>query len=82
MKIFRTSAISIFILAANLVLATTKNFSHRIYLSKGIFAEITVMYKKKQGFEALPWTYPDFMTPRAQEDLRQIRSIYMQQLNA
>lgn len=43
----------------NLLLATGKNFSHRIYLQKGIFAEITLYYHH-QRFTRLPWTYPDY----------------------
>lgn len=43
----------------NLVLVTTKNFTHRIYLRKGIYAELTLMFKK-HGIHELEWTYPDF----------------------
>jgi len=43
----------------NLVLATGKNFTHRIYLRDGIFAEVTLIF---QGgcFQTLPWTYWDY----------------------
>jgi len=41
------------------VLVTTKNYSHRIYMGKGIFAEITLLFKKG-GYHPLPWTYPDY----------------------
>ena len=46
---------------ANLVLATTKEFPHRIYLKDGIFAEATLIFKRDvcKSFE---WTYPDFKT--------------------
>ncbi|MDR0823023.1 MAG: DUF4416 family protein, partial [Endomicrobium sp.] len=47
---------------ANVILATTKNFSHRIYLQKGIYAEVTTIYNKKEGFIKLPWSYPDYMS--------------------
>jgi hypothetical protein len=43
----------------NLVLVTTKNFAHRIYLKKGIYAELTLIFKK-HGIHELEWTYPDF----------------------
>ncbi len=43
----------------SLVLATTKPYYHRIYLSKGIYAETTLAYRKG-GFEVMPWTYPDY----------------------
>ena len=45
-----------------LVLASTKDFYHRIYLSQGIFAEVTLHYRKG-AFRFFSWTYPDYMTP-------------------
>lgn len=45
-----------------LVLASTKDFYHRIYLSDGIFAETTLHYRKGL-FRFFSWTYPDYMTP-------------------
>ncbi len=53
-----------YITPANVILASTKDFSHRIYLSKGIYAEVTTIYKK-EGFVKLPWTYPDYLCPQA-----------------
>lgn len=44
---------------AKLVLASTKDFSHRIYLRDGIFAEVTMIYMNNT-YRSLPWTYPDF----------------------
>ena len=41
------------------VLVTTKNFSHRIYLGKGIFAEVTLIYIG-DGFKPQRWTYSDY----------------------
>jgi len=63
---------------ANLVLATTKNYSHRICLSKYIFAELALLYKRGQ-YNPLPWTYYDFKSKLVLEDLREIRSIYLKQ---
>ncbi|MFH2035811.1 MAG: DUF4416 family protein [Candidatus Zixiibacteriota bacterium] len=57
---------------ANLVLASTKDFSHRIYLSDGIYGEITLMYEKKK-FVTLPWTYPDYTEPIVIEFLNKVR---------
>ncbi len=42
-----------------LVLATTKDASHRIYLGRGIYAEVTLIWRKG-GFAPLEWTYPDY----------------------
>ncbi len=47
--------------AERVVLATGKNYSHRIYLGQGIYADLTLIYK---GGEFLPlqWTYPDYVS--------------------
>lgn len=48
-----------FISAENFILATTKNYSHRIYLGQNIFSDLT--YHCADGsYQNLPWTYPDF----------------------
>jgi hypothetical protein len=44
---------------AKLVLASTKDHAHRIYLRDGIFAEITLVYRQRQ-WQPLEWTYPDY----------------------
>jgi hypothetical protein len=62
-----------------LVLATTKDYTHRIYLGQGIYAEVTLKYQRG-GFHPWEWTYPDYASPRYLEVFTQIRSIYMSQL--
>ncbi|HLF85879.1 MAG TPA: DUF4416 family protein, partial [Nitrospiria bacterium] len=44
---------------AKVVLATTKDFSHRIYLKDGIYAEVTLIYVG-DSYYPLPYTFPDF----------------------
>lgn len=44
------------------VLATGKNFTHRIYLREGIHADLTLIYQKG-AYRPLPWTYPDYREP-------------------
>lgn len=44
---------------AKLVLASTKDHAHRIYLADGIYAEVTLSYRGKQ-WHAFDWTYPDY----------------------
>ena len=46
---------------SRVVLATTKNYSHRIYLGEGIYGEVTLIYKDK-NFKPLEWTYPDYLS--------------------
>jgi len=42
-----------------LVLASTKDFAHRIYLRDGIYAEITLSYRRHR-WQAHPYTFPDY----------------------
>jgi len=50
-----------FLSSGKLILATTKDYSHRVYLGKGIFAEATLFYKDA-AFRPWPWTYPDYQS--------------------
>jgi uncharacterized protein DUF4416 len=42
-----------------LVLASTKDFTHRIYLARGIFAEVTLYYKQHR-WQHHEWTFADY----------------------
>jgi hypothetical protein len=44
---------------SKLVLASTKNHGHRLYLGLGIYGEGTLVYREG-GFRPWPWTYPDY----------------------
>ena len=44
---------------SKLVLFSTKNYSHRIYINDGIYAEVTLIYENG-GYKAQSWTYPDY----------------------
>ena len=48
-----------YITRAKLILASTKDHAHRIYLSNEIYAELTLQYRAK-AWQKLPWTYPDY----------------------
>jgi len=48
---------------SKLVLATTKDYSHRVYLRDGIYAESTLHYHDGR-WQAWPWTYPDYADGR------------------
>jgi len=60
------------------ILTTTKDGSHRIPLHSGIYAEITLLYKKN-SFTPVEWTYPDFRDQRYITILNTIRLIYKHQ---
>ena len=68
-----------YISLAKLVLATTKNHAHRIYLSDGIYAEITLRFYRKT-FQPLEWSYPDYRLPTYIAIFNHIRVIYRNQL--
>jgi len=57
-----------------LVLASTKDFYHRIYLSDGIFAEVTLHYRRGR-YRKFSWTYNDYFTDGFISFLEKIRSV-------
>ncbi|MDR1523401.1 MAG: DUF4416 family protein [Endomicrobium sp.] len=61
-----------YITPANVILATTKDYSHRIYLDSGIYGEVTTIYKKN-GYTKLPWSYPDYLSDTATKFLLEAR---------
>lgn len=62
---------------AKVVLVTTKDFSHRIYLGKGIYGEITLLFRRSR-FEPLPWTYPDYRSQECHQFFQELRKQYME----
>lgn len=64
---------------AKLILASTKDYRHRIYLNRGIYAEITLFYQNK-SFTAWEWTYPDYKTADYIAIFNHIREIYAEQI--
>jgi hypothetical protein len=64
---------------AKIVLVSTKDFSHRIYLNDGIYGEVTLIYSGKD-YQSLPYTFPDFRTSEYQEVFKQAREIYKKQI--
>jgi hypothetical protein len=59
---------------SRLVLATTKNRSHRIPLRDGIYAELTLVFEEGD-FRGLPWTYADWRSEEYRAVLRELRSL-------
>ena len=66
---------------ARLVLASTKDHAHRIYLRDGIFAEVTMRYRfgKWQSFD---YTFPDFASGVYDEFLSGVRRLWLNERNA
>lgn len=65
-----------YLLHERFVLATGKNFAHRIYLGKGIYADLTLIYAKGK-LQTLPWTYPDYASTEIKAFILQARQKYM-----
>jgi hypothetical protein len=61
-----------------LVLASSKNAAHRIYLDRGIYAEVTLRFMDGQ-FEPLAHTYPDYAAPSVREFFSRVREQYRQE---
>ena len=61
-----------YIESSKLVLASMKNFSHRICLADGVYAEITLMYRNGK-WRHLEWTFPDFASGRYDRFLSEVR---------
>jgi hypothetical protein len=64
-----------YLLLARFVLATGKNYSHRIYIGEGIYADLTLVFERG-AFRPLPWTYPDYADRPLRDFLRCVRSQY------
>ena len=64
-----------FLVQERFILATGKNYSHRIYLGEGIYADLTLVYSHG-AYQSLPWTYPDYREPEMLEYLHRVREKY------
>jgi len=52
-----------YIALEHVILATTKGYAHRVYLGKGIHADLTLMFNSG-SYRILQWTYPDYAEPQ------------------
>ncbi len=68
-----------YVSADNLVLATGKNSANRIYLGRGVWADLTLIYQSGD-FQILPWTYPDFASDPVRRVMIDVRKKYLNQL--
>jgi hypothetical protein len=64
---------------SKVVLASTKNFYHRIALSSVIYAEVTMHFEAGR-WQVFPWTFPDFRSGRYDAFFNSLRSRYRAQL--
>jgi hypothetical protein len=70
-----------YLVLGKFILATTKDQGHRIYLSDGIFAEVTLQFRGR-AFEPWPWTYADYKTEVVKTFLLSARDYYRSRLES
>jgi hypothetical protein len=70
-----------FLTASALIMATAKDFAHRIPLQHGIYAHLELLFGKND-IRTLSWTYPDFETKGYQMFLLDVRRIYLSQVQS
>jgi len=68
-----------YISSAKLVLATTKNYDHRIYLNKGIYGDVQLRMRDKH-YRPNDWTYPDYRAPHSIAFFEKVKKHYLKQL--
>ncbi len=61
------------------LLATSKNFTHRVYLGQGVWADLTMIWTGGD-WQTLPWTYLDYATPPLRPQLTALRRICLDKL--
>ena len=71
-----------YLVSSRFILATGKEYSHRIYIGRKIYADLTLIYSKKEGFKTLAWTYPDYASQSMISFLSKVRDRYLRDLKA
>ncbi len=66
---------------AKLILATTKDYSHRIYIGKKMYAEVTLIFDKGR-WKPFEYTYPDYTTAHYHEFFDKVRTRLLEQLKS
>jgi len=69
-----------YVTRAALIMATAKDFSHRVPLRDGIYAHLEFLFTSAGGVRLLDWTYPDFRRPEYHDFFRGVRAVYLHQL--
>lgn len=68
-----------YLTASAVVMATAKDFAHRVPLARGIYAHLELLFTRT-GVRTLDWTYPDLRREPPQAYFREVREIYLRQL--
>jgi len=70
-----------YITPAALIMATAKDFSHRVPLQNGIYAHLEFLFGKTE-IRRLDWTYPDFAKEGYQKYFLELRQAYLNQIKS
>lgn len=65
--------------ASAVIMATAKDFAHRIPLGRGIYAHLEFLFTRT-GVRTLDWTYPDLRRESCQAYFRSVRELYLERL--
>lgn len=68
-----------YLTSTKLVLASSKERAHRVYLQQGVFAEVTMKYVG--GWQFYPWTYSDYQRPQTVEFFTSSRKLLLEKLD-
>ena len=61
------------------ILATTKDHSHRVYIAEGIYGEVTLHWHQNR-WTPWSWTYADYQSEAAQRFFVKARTAYVERL--
>jgi hypothetical protein len=70
-----------YVTQANVSLATTKDYQHRIYLGKGIYLENTLRMRKGR-WDDWEWTYPDYKTAEYKDWFMEVLQLYKEKITS
>ena len=65
---------------ARLILASMKDFAHRVYVGQGVYAEVTIQFRDGE-WRPLEWTFPDYASGRYDAFLTLARQRLCEQLH-
>jgi uncharacterized protein DUF4416 len=68
-----------YIAQEHVILATGKGFAHRPYVGKGVYADLTLIYRGNE-YTSLEWTYPDYGDTEMRGFFKRLRSEYINKL--
>lgn len=66
---------------SKVVLATFKDYSHRLYLGRSVYGEVTLFFREG-SFQSFPWTYPDYKKEEVIAFFNRARAFYKEKRSA